>query len=136
MNTSPIAASIERRVEERPEDRALARGARERAVEDVGDRADDEQEPAEPEEELLVPLLEADENRPGHAERDAGEREHVRRQLRLRDAAHRAREDLACGLRVLLLDPVELADPGLPVPGRPLFAHARRARSVRTCRSA
>ena len=67
---------------------------------------DDEQRAAEPEEELLVPVLESDENRPGEAQRDAGERQHVGRQLRPRDAMHRADENLPRGGRVLLLDAV------------------------------
>ena len=105
-----LAEPVEGRVEKGAEHRALARGASERAVEDVGDRADDEEDAAEPEEEVRVALLEADEHGAGQAERDARHREHVRRQLRLRDAPHRALQDLAGRLRVLLLDPVELAD--------------------------
>ena len=66
--------------------------------------------PPSPEVELRIPLLEADEHRADEAERDAGHRQHVRRQLRLRNALHRALQDLPGGLRVLLLDPVELAD--------------------------
>ena len=68
-----IAASPRRsngRVEERAEDRPLARGAGERTVEDVRDGPDDEEEAAEPEVELLVLLLEADEHGAREAERD------------------------------------------------------------------
>ena len=57
-----LAEAVERRVEERAEDGPLARRPGERAVEDVGDRADDEEDAAEPEEELRVALLEADED--------------------------------------------------------------------------
>ena len=62
-----LADAVEGRVEERPEDGALARGAGKGAVEDVGDRADDEQDAAEPEEEVFVPRLEADEDGTGEA---------------------------------------------------------------------
>ena len=124
-----LAEPVERRVEERAEDRSLARGPSQRAVEDVGDGAHHEQKAAEPEEELLVALLETDEHGACQAERDARERQHVRGQLRLRDPAHGALEDLPGGLRVLLLDAVELADPRL---GRGfLIRHAGRRRSKR-----
>ena len=66
-----LAETVERGVEERAEHGALARRPGERAVEDVGDRADDEEDAAEPEEELRVALLEADEHGADEAERDA-----------------------------------------------------------------
>ena len=68
--TSPIAASmaladaVGRGVEEGAERRGLPAGARERPVEDVEDRADDEDHRAEPVEEDLVAALEGDENEP------------------------------------------------------------------------
>src|SRR4029079_15697432 len=102
------------------------------AVEVVGERADDEERAAQPEEELLVALLEAHQERSGKTERDARERQHVGGQLRLCDPAHRALQHLAGGLCVLLLDPVELAPPcRLRAGGRGLFAHACRRRSRR-----
>ena len=122
-----LADAVEARVEEGAEDRALARGPCERAVEDVGDRADHEEDAAEPEVEVLVPLLEAYEHGAGEAEGHARQRQHVGRQLRLRDAAHRALEDLPRGPRVLLLYAVELADARVrpSVAGRGLlFGHA------------
>src|SRR5262249_20123491 len=124
-----LSEPVERRVEERAEDGALARGPRESSVEDVGDRPDHEKEAAEPEEELLVALLEADEDGAGETERDTGEREHVRGQLRPRHPAHRALQDLAGSLRVLLLDLVELAYPRRT--RGPVIGHACRRRSSR-----
>jgi hypothetical protein len=111
MKTSPIAVSIaasprRSNVEERPEDRSLPRGTGQRAVEDVRDRSGDEEDAAEPEEEVLVPFLEADQHRPRDAEREPGYREHVGCQLRARDALHRAPQDLPRGRGVLLLDAI------------------------------
>ena len=58
-----LADAVGRRVEEGAERRPLAARAGERAVEDVEDRADHEDDGAEPEEEDLVPVLEVDEDR-------------------------------------------------------------------------
>ena len=66
-----LADAVGRRVEERAERRRLPAGARERAVEDVEDRADDEDAGTEPVEEELVALLERDENRCREAEAHA-----------------------------------------------------------------
>ena len=123
-----LADAVERRVEEGAEHRPLARGPGECAVEDVGHRADHEERSAQPEEEVLVPLLEADEHRAGEAEQDAGERQHVRRQLRLRDALHVALENLPRGLDVLLLEAVERVDARFLARGR----HAARVRTPRS----
>ena len=95
----------------------------------------DEQGAAEPEEELLVACLEADEDGTRETERDAREGEHVRGQLRLRDPAHGALQDLARRLRVLLLDAIELVDASR-LGGRLLVGHARCSRSAWTRRSA
>ena len=73
-----LADAVGGRVEERAEGRRLAAGAGERAVEDVEDRAGDEDGRAEPEEEQLVVALEEDEHRGDEAERDAADRQGVR----------------------------------------------------------
>src|ERR671935_1876269 len=57
-----LADAVGGRVEEGAERRALAARPRERPVEDVEDRADDEDAGAEPVEEELVPVLEEDEH--------------------------------------------------------------------------
>ncbi len=124
-----LADTVERRVEKRAEHRSLARRPRERPVEDVQDRAHDEQRSPEPEEEELVAGLEADEHRAREAERDACEREHVGCELRPGDTAHRPPQDLPRGLHVLLLDAVELVD-ARPLPGR-ARGGGRRALIVR-----
>ena len=59
-----LADAVGGRVEEGAERRRLPAGARERAVEDVEDRADDEDARAEPVEEELVAVLEGDERPP------------------------------------------------------------------------
>src|SRR5919199_1622860 len=90
-------------VEERAEGRPLPARPRKRAVEDVEDRADDEDAGAEPVEEDLVPVLEEDEDGGGDAERDAAGRERVGRDACAREAEHRAAGDPASALRVAAL---------------------------------
>src|SRR5918995_1586498 len=72
-----LADAVERRVEEAAERGLLATRPRERAVEDVEDRADDEREPAE-EEQPLGPILEVDEHGADDTERHARRCQHVR----------------------------------------------------------
>src|SRR3954447_4055285 len=72
-----LADAIGGRVEERAEDGRLAPGAGERAVEDVENRAGDEDRRAEPEEQQLVAPLEEDDDGGDEAERDAGHGERV-----------------------------------------------------------
>src|SRR5919204_5186798 len=73
-----LAHAVGRRIEEGAERRSLAARPGERAVEDVEDRADDEDRGAEPVEEELVAVLEEDEDARGGAERDAGGRQRIR----------------------------------------------------------
>ena len=63
-----LADTIRRRVEERPERRRLPADSRERSVEDVEDRADDEDPGREPVDEPRVPVLERDEDGSREAE--------------------------------------------------------------------
>ena len=77
-----LADPVGGRVEEGAERRRLPADARERPVEDVEDRADDEDGRAEPVEEDLVAILEGDEHRRDEAERDARRGEHVGRDPR------------------------------------------------------
>src|SRR5215213_4484330 len=81
-----LADAVGGRVHERAEGRALAALARERPVEDVEQRPDDEHDGAQPEEEDLPVLLEVHEHSAGGAERDAERGEGVRRHPRLRQA--------------------------------------------------
>src|SRR5919199_6449281 len=85
-----LADAVGGRVEEGAEGRALAARPRERAVEDVEDRADDEDAGAEPVEEDLVPVLEEDEHGRRSAEGDAAGGQGVRRHARAREAQHGA----------------------------------------------
>src|SRR5438270_11307942 len=66
-----LADPVGGRVEEGAEGRPLPARPRERSVEDVEDRADDEDAGAEPVEEDLVSVLEEDEHGRGDAEADA-----------------------------------------------------------------
>src|SRR5205823_5063757 len=98
-----LAHAVGRRVEEGAERRSLAARPGERAVEDVEDRADDEDGGAEPVEEELVPVLEEDEDGGGSAERDARGGQRIRCDARAREAEHRAARELAGALRVAAL---------------------------------
>ena len=86
-----FADAVGRRVEERAERRRLAARAGERAVEDVEQRADDEDDRGEPVEENLVAALEEHEDRRRAAEQDAARRQGVRRDPGAGEAADRAR---------------------------------------------
>src|SRR5919109_2421574 len=95
-----LADAVGRRVEEGAERGPLAARARERPVEDVEDRAHDEDSGAEPVEEDLVPVLEEDEDGCADAESDAQGRQRVRCHAGAREAEHRAAGDPAGALCV------------------------------------
>src|SRR5581483_1718179 len=102
-----LADAVRRRVEERAERGGLATRAGERPVEDVEDRADDEDRRSDPVDEDRVAVLERDEDGCGDAERDAGRGERVRRDACAREARDRAARERACARRVAGLDPTE-----------------------------
>src|SRR5581483_10640008 len=89
---------------ERAERRRASAGPRERAVEDVEHRADDEDAGAEPVEEDRVPRLERNEDGGDDAERDAGRRQRVRRDTGLREARDGPGRELPCSRRIAGLD--------------------------------
>ncbi len=99
-----LADAVGGRVEERAERRRLAAGARERAVEDVEERPDDEDGRRDPVQEDLVAILEQDEQRGGPAQQDAARRQRVRRHAGAREADDRPRREAAGAGRVAVLD--------------------------------
>src|SRR5919109_115864 len=101
-----LADAVGRRVEEGAERRPLAARAGERPVEDVEDRADDEDGRAEPVVEELMAALERHEHRRRETERHARGGERVRGHPRPRKARHRAAREAARPSRVALLDPL------------------------------
>src|SRR5438045_4440761 len=103
-----LADSVGRRVDERAERGGLAAYASERAVEDVEQRADDEDAGGEPVDEPCVgPVRERNENGGGEAERDPGGGQHVRRYASSRKPRHRPAGDGAGPGRVPVLDTPE-----------------------------
>src|SRR5262249_48315147 len=74
-------------------------------VEDVEDRADDEDDRPEPVEQELLPVLEGDEHRRRETERHARRGERIRGPARAREARHRAAGERPGPPRVALLDP-------------------------------
>ena len=85
-----LADPVDGRVDERAERRSEALAARERAVEDVEDRAEHEERGAEPEAAPAL-VLEVDGHGSGDAEPDAGGGQRVRRELRAAELRHRRR---------------------------------------------
>ena len=144
MNTKPdrrqhrgLAEAVERGIEECPEDGPLARRPRERAVEDVCDQPDHE-ETLEPEVGFSFLFSNPTSTAPARAERHAREGQHVRRQLRLGDAAHRPGEDLARGGRVYscLTRSSWLTRAGLPPDSSSLMRAEGSLQGERPCREA
>src|SRR5437763_301519 len=101
------ADAVGGRVENRAERSGLAARPRERPVEDVEDRADDEHGGAHPVEQELVAVLEVDDDGRGEAERDPGRGQRVRRDARACQADDRARRERARADGVALLDAVQ-----------------------------
>src|SRR6185437_8318718 len=91
--------------EEGAEHRRLAAGPRERAVENVEDRADDEDTCAEPVVEELVPVLERDEHRCDETQRDPRRRQGVRGDARAGEAGDRAARKAAGAGRIAVFHP-------------------------------
>src|SRR3989440_6450990 len=104
-----FADPVGRRVEKRSEGCPLPAGPRERPVEDVEDRADDEDAGGEPVEEDLVPVLEEDEDGRGDAEPDAAGRQRVGRDAGAREAEQGAAGEQAGAVRVAALQTRGLA---------------------------
>src|SRR3989440_11998052 len=107
-----FADPVGRRVEKRSEGCPLAARPREGPVEDVEDRADDEDAGAEPVEEDLVPVLEEDEDGRGDAEPDAAGRQRVGRDARAREAEHGAAGEPPRAVGVAALQARGSAQPG------------------------
>ena len=99
-----LADPVGGRVDEGAERRRLAAGAGECAVEDVEDRAEQEQHGADPEVEQLVAVFEVDAHAAEDAERDAGDGERGRRQPCPRQPGHDSRGQPAAAVDVQLLD--------------------------------
>ena len=100
-----LADAVGRGVEEGAEGGRFASRARQRAVEDVEDRADDEERRAEPVEEELVPALERDEHCREETQRDPRRREGVRGDARAGETGDRAACDRAGAGRIAVLHP-------------------------------
>src|SRR6266545_1164584 len=108
-----LADPVGRGVEEGAERRRLPAGTRERAVEDVEHRADDEHRGGEPVEKELVPTLEGDEHGRRQTEGDPGRRECVRGEPGACEARHRQLREGAGAGRVARLDPAQSRSRGL-----------------------
>jgi len=102
-----LADAVGRGVEEGAEHGRLPADPRERAVENVEDRADDEDSGAEPVEKELVPALERDEHCRDETQRDPNRRERVRGDARACEAGHRAACEGAGAGRITVLHPVD-----------------------------
>src|SRR4051794_9957172 len=99
-----LADPVGERIEELAKRRGLVALPRERAVEDVEDRADDEEARGEPVEEKLVAVLERDQDRGCRAEQNASRGERIRAHAGARETTDIAGGEPPGSVRVALLD--------------------------------
>jgi hypothetical protein len=126
----PFADPVGERVEELAERRRLVALTGERAVEDVEDRADDEERRTKPVEEELVAVLERDRDRGRSTEQHAPGRQRIRAHTRARETTDIARGEAPGSVGVALLDgadrfgSVHASDRSTRPAGQP--SHSRR----------
>src|SRR2546423_3630470 len=99
-----LADPVRERVEKLAERRRLVTLPGERTVEDVKDRAGDEEHRGEPVEEELVAVLERNHDRGGDAEENASRGQRIRAHARARDTPDIARGEAPGSVCIALLD--------------------------------